>query len=170
MMLPNIFKVHTESFGRLSACIKHAMYGVSLSAIRQQMPIELANIKTGDIVFISEKDVSNNALFGPFYVVSNRPPIVIKQRKGLWVEIDIKKTQPKDIAYWVEFENMTWCLLFDKTLADKISIVWPYDWSKLNLELPPWGAVSGKDAAKLINFAVRNEVEAKEFLKRHGAW
>ena len=162
----NIFKVHTDTFGRLSACIKHAMYGVSLTAMRQ-MPDELAKIKTGDIVFISEREISNNALFGPFYVVNNRPPVVIKNRNGSWVEIDIKKTSPKDIAYWVAFEKRTWCLLFDNTLSDKISIVWPYNWSKLRVKLPPWGKVSGNDAAKLIDFAIKNEVEAKEFLDRH---
>jgi hypothetical protein len=169
-MQSKIFKVHTDTFGRLSACLKHAMYGVSLTAIREQMPIELAKIQAGDIVFISEKEISKNALFGPFYVVNNRPPIVIKNRKDSWVEIDVKKTPPKDIAYWVEFENRPWCILFDKTLSDKISIVWPYNWSKLNLNLPSWGAVSGNDADKLIDFAIANEIEAKEFFQRHKVW
>jgi hypothetical protein len=169
-MPSNIFKVHTDSFDRLTACIKHAMYGVAPSAMRQKMPFELTQIRAGDIVFISERDVSNNALFGPFYVVNTRPPIVAKQRIGSWVEIDTKKTPRDDRAYWVEFENRTWCLLFDKTLYDKISIVWPYNWSELNLNLPSWGAVSGNDAAKLIDFAIQNEVEAKEFLRRHDAW
>lgn len=169
-MNSNIFKVHTDTFGRLSTCIKHAMYGVTLSAMRQQMPIELARIEAGDIVFISEKEISNNALFGPFYVVNNRPPVVVKQRNGSWLEIDTKKTSPKDMAYWVEVENRTWCLLFDKILSDRISIVWPYNWSKLKLNLPSWGAVSGDDAAKLIDFATDNEIEAKEFFKRHDVW
>ena len=169
-MQSKIYKVHTDTFGRLSACMKHAMYGVSQTAIRQQMPAELANIKAGDIVFISEKEISNNALFGPFHVVNNRPLVVVKQRKGSWVEIDTKKTPPKEMAYWVEFENRPWCILFDKTLSDKISIVWPYNWSSLNLNLPSWGAVSGKDAEKLIDFATANEIEAKEFLSRHNAW
>ena len=81
------------------------MYGVSLTAIREQMPNALAKIEVGDIVFISEKEISN-ALFGPFYVVNDRPPIVIKKLKGSTrIEIDVKKTLPKDIAYWVEFEN-----------------------------------------------------------------
>ena len=93
-MQTNIFKVHTDTFGRLSACVKHAMYGVSLTAIREQMPIELAKIQVGDIVFISEKEISKNALFVPFYVVNNRPPLVIKNRKVSWVEIDVKKTPP----------------------------------------------------------------------------
>jgi hypothetical protein len=63
-MQSKIFKVHTDTFGRLSACLKHAMYGVSLTAIREQMPIELAKIQAGDIVFISEKEISKNALPG----------------------------------------------------------------------------------------------------------
>ena len=104
-MQSKIFKVHTNTFGRLSACMKHAMYGVSLTAMLQQMPIELAKIQSGDIVFISEKEISNNALFGPFYVVNSRPPIAVKNRKGSWVEIDVNKTPPEEIAYWVEFEN-----------------------------------------------------------------
>ncbi len=169
-MLSKIFKVHTDSFGRLSACLKHAMYGVSPTAIREQMPIELAKIQVGDIVFISEKEISKNALFGPFYVVNNRPPIFIKNRKGSWVEIDVKKTPPKEIAYWVGLENRSWCILFDKTLSDKISIVWPYNWSKLDLNLPPWGLVSGIDEGKLIDYAITNEIEAKEFLQRHKVW
>lgn len=169
-MNSNIFKVHTDTFGRLAACIKHAMYGVSLAAMHQQMPAELAKIKAGDIVFISEKEISNNALFGPFYVINNRPPVVVKNKNGSWVEIDTKKTSPKDIAYWVEFEKRTWCLLFDNTLSDKISIVWPYNWLKLRVKLPSWGKVSGDDAAKLIDFAMKNEVEAKEFLERHNVW
>jgi len=169
-MQPKIFKVHTDTFGRLSACIKNAMYGVSLSAMRQKMPIDLAKIQAGDIVFISEKEISKNALFGPFYVVNNRPPISLKNRKGSWVEIDVKKTSPKEMAYWVEFENRPWCILFDKTLSDKISIVWPYNWSRLKLNLPSWGAVSGNDSEKLIDFAVENEIEAKEFFRRHEIW
>lgn len=169
-MQPKIFKVHTDTFGRLSACVKHAMYGVSLTAIREQMPIDLAKIQVGDIVFISEKEISKNALFGPFYLVHNRPPIVIKNRKGSWVEIDVTKTPPKEIAYWVEFENRPGCILFDKTLSDKISIVWPYNWSKLDLNLPSWGAVSGNDAEKLLDFAIANEIEAKEFFQRHNVW
>lgn len=169
-MPPNIYKVHTDTFGRLSACIKHAMYGVSLTAMSQQMPIELANIKAGDIVFISEREISNNALFGPFYVVNSRPPVVIKQRKGSWVEIDTRETSQQDMAYWVEFENRSWCILFDKTLSNRISIVWPYNWSRLNLKLPSWGAVSGIDANKLIDFAIENEIEAMEFLQRHDVW
>jgi hypothetical protein len=169
-MPPNVFKVHTDNFGRLCACIKHAMYGVRPSAMRQKMPIDLVNIKTGDIVFISERDISNNTLFGPFYVVNNRPPIVIKQRKGLWAEIDTAQTSPNELAYWVEGEQMRWCLLFDKTLSGKISIVWPYDWSKLDMKLPSWGEVSSDDAIKLIEFALKNEVDAKEFFKRHDVW
>jgi hypothetical protein len=150
--------------------MKHAMYGVSLTAMREQMPVELAKIQAGDIVFISEKEISKNALFGPFYVVNNRPPIVVKNRKGSWVEIDVKKTPPKEMAYWVKFENRPWCILFDKTLSDKISIVWPHNWAKLQLNLPSWGAVSGADAGKLIDFAIGNEIEAKEFLQRHDIW
>ncbi len=139
------YKVHTETFGRLSACIKHAMYGVSLTAMRQQMPAELFEIKAGDIVYISEREVSKNALFGPFYVVNDRPPIVVNNRTGSWVEVDTKKTPLKDIAYWVELENRKWCILFDKTLSNRISILWSYDLSKLKVNLPSWGAVSRED-------------------------
>ncbi|GBE05918.1 hypothetical protein BMS3Abin10_01559 [bacterium BMS3Abin10] len=169
-MQPNIFKVHTDTFGRLAACIKHAMYGVSLTAMTQQMPRDLANIKTGDIVFISEREISNNALFGPFYVVDNRPTVVVKRRKGSWIEIDTEKTSHENIAYWVEFEKRSWCMLFDDTLSNRISIVWPYNWSRLNLQLPSWGAVSSNDAIKLIDFAIENEVEAREFLRSHDVW
>ena len=169
-MQSKIFKVHTDTFSRLSACMKHAMYGVSKTAMREQLPIDLARIQAGDIVFISEKEISNNALFGPFYVVNNRSPIVVKNRKGSWAEIDVKKTSPEEMAYWVNFENWYWCLLFDKTLSDKISIVWPYNWSRLKLKLPSWGAVSGIDSEKLIDFAIENEIEAKDFFRRHGIW
>lgn len=169
-MQSKIYKVHTDTFGRLSACMKHAMYGVSKTAMNEQLPLDLSKIQTGDIVFISEKEISKNALFGPFYVVSNRPPIVTKNHKGSWVEIDVKKTSSKEMAYWVEFENRPWCLLFDKTLSDKISIVWPYNWSRLKLNLPSWGAVSGEDSEKLIDFAVENEIEAKEFFRSHDIW
>jgi hypothetical protein len=161
MIQPNIFKVHTDTFGRLAACIKHGMYGISSSAVRNELPPELVSIREGDVVFISEKEISNNALFGPFYVVANRPSIAINQRKGLWVEINAHKTAPEEIAYWVLFEGRKWCLLFDKTLSDRISIVWPYHWSQLKVNLPPWGKVSGVDASKLMDFAIRNEVRSQ---------
>jgi hypothetical protein len=32
------------------------------------------------------------------------------------------------------------------------------------------GAVSGSDAGKLIDFAIGNEIEAKEFLRRYDVW
>lgn len=164
----NIFKLHTDTLGRMSACIKYSMYGITSKAMREQIPVELNNIEIGDVVFISEKNISKNALFGPFYVTDDIPQsISIKGRKGIWMEIDPKRTSPKDLPYWVELENRKWCLLFDRTLSDKISIVWPNNWSKLNVNLPSWGIVSGDDAAKLLDFAMNNEVEAKEFLKRH---
>lgn len=166
-MKPRIFKVHTDTYGRLEACIKKGMYGVSNKAFTKEMPREFLDARTGDIVFISEKEVSKNALFGPFYIVDSRPLIVSKGKKGAWVNIDTAKTPPSEIAYWVEFENRNWCLLFDKVLSDKISIVWPNNWSTLNLHLPSWGLITGEDADKLIDFAIANEVDAGEFLRRH---
>jgi hypothetical protein len=166
-MNPKIFKVHTYTFGRLKACIQKAMYGVSNTAFTKEMPQELHDAGVGDIIFISEKEVSGNALFGPFYIVNDRPPISYKSRKGVWVDVDEKKTPPKEIAYWVELEKFNWCLLFDKTLLDRISIVWPYNWKNLRVDLPTWGLVKGDDAAKLIQFALKNEVEAREFFRRH---
>jgi hypothetical protein len=145
------------------------MYGVTATAMRE-MPRELAGIRTGDIVFISEREVSNNALFGPFYVISDRPHVFTGQRQGSWAEIDTQRTHINDRAYWVEFEKRKWCLLFDMTLLDKISIVWPYHWSRLRLNLPSWGAVSGEDSDNLLDFAIRNEEEARAFLRRHDVW
>jgi hypothetical protein len=168
MSQPKYFKVHTDNRGRLIACIEHAMYGVSKTAIREQMPIELLNIREGDIVFISAREILNNVLVGPFYVVKKRPPIVINSRKGLWGEVDLNNTPHNCIAYWVIIENRKWCLLFDKTLSDKISIVWPYNWSTLKLDLPSWGEITGIDADKLLEFAINNELEAKELFRRHG--
>jgi len=63
-----------------------------------------------------------------------------------------------------------WCLLFDKTLSDRISIVWPHNWQTLSVNLPPWGLVKGDDANKLIDFSIANEIEAREFLQRHDVW
>jgi hypothetical protein len=169
-MSQKIFKVHTDTFGRLVACIQRAMYGVSNTAFTREMPRELLEARAGDIVFISEREVSKNALFGPFYIVDDRPSIVCKSRKAAWVNIDTNKTPSGEIAYWVDLERRNWCLLFDKTLSDRISIVWPYDWSRLRVDLPSWGLVKGDDAAKLIQFALANEVEAREFLRRHDVW
>lgn len=169
-MTAKVFKVHTDTFGRLTACIQKAMYGVTASAFANDMPSDLHRASHGDIIFISEKEIANNALFGPFYIVNERPPISYKSRRGAWVNIDSKKTPAKEIAYWVEFENRAWCLLFDKTLSDRISIVWPYDWLNLQIELPPWGLVKEDDAAKLMSFARNNEIEAQEFLRKHNVW
>lgn len=166
-MTQRIFKVHTDTYGRLEACIKKGMYGVSNKAFTKELPRELLDARAGDIVFISEKEVSKNALFGPFYIVNSRPLIVYKDKKGAWVNIDTDRTPSSEIAYWVKFENRHWCLLFDKVLSDKISIVWPYNWSTLSLNLPSWGLITGEDAGKLIDFALANEIEASEFLKRH---
>lgn len=166
-MSQKTFKVHTDTFGRLVACIQRAMYGVSNTAFRKEMPQEFLEARAGDIVFISEREVSQNALFGPFYIVDARPPIVCKSRKGSWVNIDTNKTSSEEIAYWVDLEQRNWCLLFDKTLSDRISIVWPSNWSKLNVDLPSWGLVKGDNAVKLIQFALENEVEAREFLRQH---
>jgi len=169
-MSTRTFKVHTESLGRLIACIQKAMYGVTNSAFTKEMPGELHRAAIGDRVFISEKEVSDNALFGPFYIAGERRSIVCKSKRGVWVEIDSKRTPPSEIAYWVEFENRCWCLLFDKTLSDRISIVWPYNWQDLNIELPPWGLVREDDASQLMSFARKNEIEAQEFLRRHKVW
>ena len=146
------------------------MYGVSNTAFTKEMPKGFHEAKVGDIVFISEREVSRNALFGPFYIVNDRPPITFNSRKGVWVNINEKKTPPKEIAYWVELEKRNWCLLFDKTLSDRISIVWPHNWQTLSVNLPPWGLVKGDDANKLIDFSIANEIEAREFLQRHDVW
>jgi hypothetical protein len=162
-----IFKVHTDTIGRLAACIKKAMYGVGNTAFRSEMPREFLNAKAGDMVFISEREISRNALFGPFYIVDEHPLIVYRERRGAWVNIDAAKTPAAEIAYWVEFEKRSWCLLFDKTLTDRISIVWPNNWAGLRVDLPSWGLVRGEDADKLIQFAISNQIEAREFFRRH---
>lgn len=169
-MSSKIYKVHTDTFGRLVACIQHAMYGISNQAFTKQMPKEFHQAQVGDLVFISEKEVSRNALFGPFYIINERAPIAISGRSGAWVNVNARKTPQREIAYWVEMEKRTWCLLFDKTLSDLISIVWPNDWSKLKVSLPSWGLVTGDDAGKLVEFAVKNQVIAREFLKRHNVF
>ena len=169
-MNSKVYKVHTDTFGRLVACIQKGMYGISSSAFTKKLPSEFNEVKPGDIVFISEREVSNNALFGPFYVVKERPGIAYKSRKGTWVEIDTKKTPPEEIAYWVELEKRNWCLLFDKILSERISIVWPYNWNTLNVNLPSWGLIKEEDAGKLVDFSLKNEIEAREFFKRHNVW
>lgn len=165
-MTTKIFKVHTDIYGRLSACIKNAMYGITRRALSER-PRELTLAKSGDIVFISVKECRENVLVGPFYIIDDRPPIVIKSRNGAWVNIDVNQTPKNECAYWVKGENRDWCLLFDKTLADRISVVWPRNWAGLQVNLPSWGLVNGDDAIKLLEFAMRNEEEAREFLKRH---
>lgn len=165
-MTTRTFKVHTDNLGRLCACIDKAMYGVSRSAINE-MPAELLGIELGDMVFISERDVSNNALFGPFYVVDDRTGIKAKEKRGCWFNIDGQKSTASELAYWVDVENRFWCLLFDKVLTDRISVVWPHNWKSLNVNLPPWGQISEDVANKLREFALENQEEAQEFLKRH---
>lgn len=149
------------------ACIRYAMYGVSKTAFTQQMPLELKRISPGDLVFISEKEVHRNVLFGPFYVTSHRKGVVVKSRKGLWSEVDVERTPREELPYWALMEGFTWCLFFDSTLADRISIVWPNQWRALGLDLPPWGLVQGENAPKLTEYAAANEVEAKDFMRRH---
>jgi hypothetical protein len=161
-----VFKVHTDQFGRLEACIKKAMYGVSKKAFTKELPKEFINISLGDIVFISEKEVSHNALFGPFYVTDSRAGITGKNI-GKWLEIDTYQSDRNELAYWVEMEKRYYCLLFDLTLIDKISIIWPQDWSRLQLKLPAWGLVEENEAKKLVDFAVNHEQDVMEFLKRH---
>lgn len=164
----SVYKVHTDEFGRLVACMQEAMYGITEFAL-QHMPNNLSNIGQGDIVFISERDVFRNALIGPFYVSNNREGLIFERRLGGWLEILPKKCSCK-LPYWIEVENRHWCIIFDKTLSDKISIVWPYNWRDLNVNLPSWGIVTGKDAHTLIEYATANEQEAKDFFKRHGVW
>ena len=168
--MKRVFKVHTENAYRLFECLKFAMYGVSNRAINNEMPSELLSISEGDIVFISEKELSNNALFGPFYVTKERDGIVHKKQKGCWIFINPECSI--ELADWVKSEKRYWCLLFDKTLIKRISIVWPNNWRNLNLSLPSWGLVTGPDSLKLIDFAVQNRHEQKtrEFLGRHVIW
>lgn len=168
--MARIFKVHTDTLGRLIACLEKAMYGVSKSAFVKELPSELRSASEGDIVFISEKEVSRNALFGPLYIVGNAEGIVPLKKYGAWYEVDTKKSDQNRLAYWVDFEGRNHCLLFDSQLNDRISIVWPSDWAKLNISLPSWGLVSGDDASKLVEYAVRNEQESKEFFRKHKFW
>lgn len=167
--MSNFFKVHTDTLGRLEACIKKSMYGISQKAFTDELPSSLRNIKEGDIIYISEKEVSNNALFGPFYVIdsSKRPEIIFKGKFGSWIEIDVKRTPRDQRAYWVEFDSFTHCILFDKTLSAELSIVWPKDWYNLGLELPSWGEIPRSEAEKLMKFANKNTEEARDFFKRH---
>ena len=148
-------------------CIRYAMYGVSKRAFTQQMPRELKGIAVGDLVFISEREVHRNVLFGPFYVTDRRQGVVVKSRSGMWCEVDTVRTPPEKLPYWAVLEGFSWCLFFDSTLADRVSIVWPNQWKALGLELPPWGLVRGENAPKLTEYAAANEVEAKDFMKRH---
>lgn len=168
--MARIFKVHTDELGRLIACLQKSMYGVSKSAFMQELPHELRSASEGDIVFISEKKVSGNALFGPLYIVGKNEGVVPVKKHGFWVEIDSKKSDPKALAYWVELEKRNYCLLFDRVLIDRISIVWPKDWMKLNLQLPSWGVVNDENSHKLIDFAVANELEARLFFQKHKFW
>jgi len=75
-----------------------------------------------------------------FNLIDSRDGIVCSEKRNAWNKIDIARSDPRKVAYWVSFENRVWCLLFDTTLIDKISIVWPKDWKNLNVNLPPWGA------------------------------
>ncbi len=168
--MPKIFKVHTDELGRLIACLQKSMYGVSKTAFMQELPHELRSASEGDIVFISEKKVSSNALFGPLYIVGKNDGVAPIRKHGSWVEIDANNSDPKALAYWVELEKRNFCLLFDRVLIDKISIVWPKDWVHIGLQLPSWGLVNDDNASKLIDFAIKNEQEAKDFLKKHGFW
>jgi len=83
--MERVFKVHTETAFRLFECLKFAMYGVTNNAINKEMPKELLSIRYGDIVFISEKELSNNLLFGPFYVAKGRSGVVWDKQKGSWL-------------------------------------------------------------------------------------
>jgi hypothetical protein len=162
-----VFKVHTDTIGRLCACIQKSMYGVSKRAFTAELPKELRNTAAGDVVFISEREATRNALFGPFFVVDDRRGVVAKKKVGCWMEVDVQKSSQSELAYWVEFEKRCWCLLFDNTLIDRISIVWPYNWRSLKVELPPWGLIAEPAASKLIDFAATNLGEVREFLSKH---
>lgn len=163
-----VFKVHTDNFQRLAACILYGMYGITKEAFTYSLPRELSFISAGDIVFISERETSHNTLFGPLYVVDNRRGIIARSSRCAWVDIDMNRSSQSELAYWVELEGRHWCLLFDKTLLDKISVVWPHNWREINVELPSWGLVIEPYASRLIDFALENEIESKEFLRRHG--
>ncbi|MBI5192011.1 MAG: hypothetical protein HZA08_01060 [Nitrospirae bacterium] len=163
-----VFKVHTDNFQRLAACILYGMYGITNDAFTYSLPRELSLINTGDIVFISERETSNNTLFGPLYVVENRRGVIARSKRGAWINIDINRSSQSELAYWVELEGRHWCLLFDKTLLDKISVVWPQNWIELNVELPSWGLIIEPNASRLIDFALNNELDSKKFLREHG--
>ncbi|TGU71526.1 hypothetical protein E4633_14530 [Geomonas terrae] len=168
--MAKIFKVHTDELGRLIACLQKSMYGVSRTAFTQELPSELRSAADGDIVFISERKISGNALFGPLYIVANRQGVVPARKFGSWVEIDVRRSDPKELAYWVDLEKRNYCLLFDKVLSDRISIVWPNDWVRIGLQLPSWGIVTDDNAHKLIDFAISNEQEAQSFFQKHNFW
>ncbi len=168
--MAKIFKVHTDELGRLIACLQKSMYGVSRTAFTQELPPELRSASVGDIVFISERKICGNALFGPLYIVGSRQGIVPAKNFGSWVEINVRKSDAKELAYWVDLEKRNYCLLFDKLLSDRISIVWPNDWARIGIQLPPWGIVTDENAHKLIDFAVANEQEARSFFQKHRFW
>lgn len=164
----NTYIFHTKTFERLVGVISKAMFGITKKTYKQIMPKEFFDIKVGDLVFVSELRVTKNALFGPFYVVKNRPGIK-GQNYGTWIEIDYKESKYEELAYWVEIERKNYCILFDKLLAQQISIVWPQHWRALNVNLPSWGLVKDKDAQKLVDFSLQKEHQekARDFLNRH---
>ena len=114
-MSARVFKVHTDQLGRIIACIRYAMYGVSKKAFAQQMPHELKRIEIEDLVFISEREVHRNILFGPFYVTDRPDGIVAKSQSGMWCEVDTKRSRPEKLPYWAVVEGFSWCLFFDST-------------------------------------------------------
>jgi len=166
-MSPHYYKVHTDNLGRLSACVQYAMYGISNEAFHSKLPDSMKHIQIGDIVFISEKEISGNALFGPFYVVNTKEGVVSNSKVGCWNNIDLKQSDYSKLAYWVELEKWTWCLLFDITLLNQISVVWPRNWRELHLNLPPWGQIPASEAKKLLDFSIENQINAKEFFRIH---
>jgi hypothetical protein len=141
------------------------MYGVSKDGFIE-MPRELRNISEGDIVFISER-IKYNVLMGPFYVVRKHNNIVQKKTYGYWVEIDKRRNQTDDVAYWAIYNGFVYCIFFDKLLKKEISIVWPYMWRKLGVQLPSWGLVKNDDARKLLHFAANNYEDPEKFFQKH---
>jgi hypothetical protein len=163
----NVFKVHTEKYLWIKCCIEKAMYGVSNSVFldKERMPPELLAAKPGDLVFISAINHKGNALFGPFYITHPRSTVTIAKSRKSWHKINYERSPQSEMPDWIYLYE--WCLFFDKRLAERISIVWDYDWKNLGVDLPPWGQVKNKDAERLIDFALSNAVDTGEWLKTH---
>jgi len=63
------------------------MYGVTQHSFINLMPPILKTINRGDIIFISEGEVSGNALFGPFFITEKiHEGLVVDEKKQSWVK------------------------------------------------------------------------------------